>query len=155
MEQTASKDESLSTSLAAASALEVPASGKQIARLARDIDVAIEPKPCMECGRLTTGSVGAAGFHWPRLCQSCKDAADGELSSRIAQHGSVGRALIAGLESRINSGADGLRCEPHGTRAGSTAASAPASYSGALVAQDFAGISIPADAKHANPKESC
>lgn len=57
-----------------------------------------------------------------------------------------------GLDAKgneINAGADGIRAEPHGTLAESTAASAPASYSGALVAQDFSGIGIPADAKHA------
>lgn len=35
---------------------------------------------------------------------------------------------------------------------GQTAERGSFSYSGALVAQDFSGISIPADAKHANPR---
>lgn len=66
---------------------------------------------------------------------------------------------ILGLDEKgekVNAGADGLRSESSGARAGSTAPSAPApfTYSGALVARDFAGVSVPDDAKHARPKRA-
>jgi hypothetical protein len=32
------------------------------------------------CEGLTNGSVGAAGYVWPMICQPCKDVEDGALS---------------------------------------------------------------------------
>lgn len=59
-----------------------------------------KPRPCIECGDMTTGSVGAAGIRWPALCQPCKDQADGDLSSRIRAAGSIGNTLYMGLMER-------------------------------------------------------
>jgi len=73
----------LSTALAAASALKAPASGKQIGRLAAAIADAPSIRPCCECKEPTTGSIGAAGIKWPALCQKCKDKADTDLETRI------------------------------------------------------------------------
>ena len=38
---------------------------------------------CIICGKETTGSVGAAGLRWARLCQPCKNAEDQALANRI------------------------------------------------------------------------
>lgn len=72
-----------------------------VGRLQEAIEAAPELNPCMECGELTAGSVGAAGLRWKRLCQFCKDKADGCLSSRIKASGSIGNALYAELMGRI------------------------------------------------------
>lgn len=52
----------------------------------REVDRAIQTgvkmvawKSCMECGRLTKGSRGAAGYFWARLCQPCKNQADEDV----------------------------------------------------------------------------
>ena len=33
-------------------------------------------RACILCNVQTSGSVGAAGIHWPSICQTCKDAED-------------------------------------------------------------------------------
>lgn len=40
-------------------------------------------KLCMECRKPTMGSIGQAGYFWTRLCQPCKDEADGYLRTKI------------------------------------------------------------------------
>lgn len=40
-------------------------------------------RECMECGKETTGSIGAAGIPWKMLCQSCKDNADNALKVNL------------------------------------------------------------------------
>ena len=36
-------------------------------------------KTCILCGKLTEGSVGAAGLKWSMICQKCKDEEDAFL----------------------------------------------------------------------------
>ena len=50
-------------------------------------------KFCMECRQPTTGSIGAAGYYWPRLCQPCKDSADGYLSGQVHAQAAVMTAI--------------------------------------------------------------
>lgn len=42
-------------------------------------------QPCMICGQLTEGSVGAAGIRWPNLCQPCKDEEDRLVLVQVGQ----------------------------------------------------------------------
>jgi hypothetical protein len=51
---------------------------------------------CMECRKPTTGSIGQAGFYWSRLCQPCKDYADGVLRTQIRT-----QAMLARVVDRI------------------------------------------------------
>lgn len=48
---------------------------------------------CMECRKPTSGSIGQAGYYWPRLCQPCKDQADGVLNGTIQMHVAVRRSI--------------------------------------------------------------
>jgi hypothetical protein len=52
---------------------------------------------CLECGAITTGSIGQAGIFWPCLCQSCKDRADGALRSTIRYQAEAHRAIESAL----------------------------------------------------------
>ena len=52
------------------------------------------PRACIDCGELTTGSIGAAGLHWKSLCQPCKDLHDGALLSACK--------AIAGVEVNLD-----------------------------------------------------
>ena len=38
---------------------------------------------CVECQQPTTGSVGAAGIRWRRICQPCKNKMDAELLNSV------------------------------------------------------------------------
>ena len=51
---------------------------------------------CMECRQPTTGSIGQAGYYWPRLCQQCKDEADGVLRRQVKT-----QAMFARVVDRI------------------------------------------------------
>jgi hypothetical protein len=42
----------------------------------RECTALVRIKFCLECHQPTTGSIGAAGYYWPRLCQACKDLHD-------------------------------------------------------------------------------
>ena len=50
-------------------------------------------KFCMECRQPTTGSIGAAGYYWPRLCQPCKNFADGYVRGQVQAQAGLMRAL--------------------------------------------------------------
>ena len=38
---------------------------------------------CMLCGQPTTGSIGAAGIRWTKICQPCKDKEDAALNRNL------------------------------------------------------------------------
>ena len=40
-------------------------------------------KPCILCSKPTTGSVGAAGMKWTRICPACKKSEDKALEARV------------------------------------------------------------------------
>ena len=40
-------------------------------------------KTCLLCGKSTQGSIGAAGYFWPFICQPCKDEEDKALRDRL------------------------------------------------------------------------
>lgn len=40
-------------------------------------------KPCILCGHLTSGAVGASGYKWTIICQPCKDREDRILSEMV------------------------------------------------------------------------
>ena len=42
-----------------------------------------ETRPCLDCGKQTTGSIGRNGIKWTVLCQTCKDIADSDLERRV------------------------------------------------------------------------
>jgi hypothetical protein len=46
-------------------------------------------KNCILCGKETLGSVGAAGYKWSFICQSCKDTEDSLLASRLGYESKV------------------------------------------------------------------
>ena len=71
---------------------------KNVAREAeRASCVALVPiRYCMECRQPTTGSIGQAGYYWPRLCQPCKDEADGVLRRQVKT-----QAMFARVVDRI------------------------------------------------------
>ncbi len=48
---------------------------------------------CIICGELTTGSRGAAGLWWGRMCQPCKDAEDAAHEGRLAAFVAISEAL--------------------------------------------------------------
>lgn len=43
-------------------------------------------KPCILCGTLTPGSIGAAGLRWSSICQPCKDAEDAALFAQVQSY---------------------------------------------------------------------
>jgi hypothetical protein len=46
-------------------------------------------KICILCKKETTGSIGAAGIHWPNICQTCKDKEDKALLFNITAQAKV------------------------------------------------------------------
>jgi hypothetical protein len=52
---------------------------------------------CILCGVLTSGSIGAAGYHWDFLCQSCKDVEDKALKDMVDTHNKVTGAVLGKL----------------------------------------------------------
>ena len=46
-------------------------------------------KKCILCGKLTEGSVGAAGIKWSIICQPCKDKEDKALEATLTYQAKV------------------------------------------------------------------
>jgi hypothetical protein len=51
---------------------------------------------CLECGKETSGSIGAAGIKWERICQECKDIADKALKNQVEIIGKVYDIILGG-----------------------------------------------------------
>ena len=52
---------------------------------------------CMLCGKLSNGSVGAAGLKWSMICQPCKDIEDQALLDRISYQAKAMNIVKEGL----------------------------------------------------------
>jgi hypothetical protein len=50
-------------------------------------------KKCILCGTRSKGSVGAAGIHWPILCQPCKDKEDKALADQLRGMATIFEAI--------------------------------------------------------------
>lgn len=62
-------------------------------------------KECVLCGKLTTGSVGAAGIEWDNICQPCKDGEDAALAAQVASVASCAiDAILKNFEQGIKAG---------------------------------------------------
>lgn len=51
-------------------------------------------RPCILCGKMTAGSVGAAGIKRDIICQPCKDLEDGALAARVTADAKVWDAVM-------------------------------------------------------------
>lgn len=49
---------------------------------------------CKLCSEYTSGSVGAAGIHWPSICQKCKDREDQALARLVKSNAKILDATI-------------------------------------------------------------
>jgi len=56
-------------------------------------------KTCILCGKLTNGSIGAAGLHWSCICQECKDKEDKALTDRLGYESKVLNNFYEMIES--------------------------------------------------------
>ena len=50
-------------------------------------------KNCIICGKETTGSTGAAGLKWSKICQDCKNKEDSEYLNMIKRHADIFKNL--------------------------------------------------------------
>jgi hypothetical protein len=58
-------------------------------------------RSCILCGKETNGSVGAAGYKWPNICQPCKDSEDDALRSQIASQSKAVAQFWDMLDNRL------------------------------------------------------
>jgi len=59
---------------------------------------------CILCGEQTSGSIGAAGYKWSFICQSCKDSEDSYVETAIKYQAKVMDKIEGLLTSNLTRG---------------------------------------------------